>query len=161
MAANDFTTSIVVPQTPQEVFKAMINVRGWWSEEIEGDTDRLNADFDYHYEDVHRCSMKIIAFVPDEKVSWYVKDNFFKFTTDKTEWTGTTIVFEIAKKGDHTQLKFTHLGLEPHYECYTICRDAWTNYIQHSLYSLITTGEGHPNAAGKPQTENERNMGSR
>jgi len=32
------------------------------------------------------------------------------------------------------------------YECYEICQDAWTNYIQNSLSDLITTGKGQPNA---------------
>ncbi|MGI8951554.1 MAG: hypothetical protein ACR2FN_08215 [Chitinophagaceae bacterium] len=51
---------------------------------------------------------------------------------------------------------FTHAGLTPQYECYDICRDSWSNYIQNSLRSLITTGKGQPNATGKPQTESEK-----
>ena len=42
------------------IFNAINNVRGWWSEEIEGSTDKLNAVFNYHYEDVHHCQMKIV-----------------------------------------------------------------------------------------------------
>ncbi len=62
MTTTDFTTTIVVDQTPEEVFNAVNNVRGWWSEEIDGSTDHLNAQFDYHYEDVHRSKMKIQIF---------------------------------------------------------------------------------------------------
>src|SRR6476620_8999387 len=69
MTTTDFTTTIVVEQTPQEVFNAVNNVSGWWSEEIEGSTDKLNAVFDYHFEDVHRSKMKIIEFVPNQKVT--------------------------------------------------------------------------------------------
>src|SRR5690606_18703433 len=39
---------------------------------------------------------------------------------------------------------FTHRGLVPAYECYKICHDAWTHYIQGSLKELITTGKGKP-----------------
>src|SRR5437868_7105834 len=116
MTKPDFTTTLLADQSPEEVFNAVNNVRGWWSEEIEGDTDQLNAVFDYHYQDVHRCKMKIIEFVPGKKVAWQVLDNYFKFTEDKTEWIGTTIVFEITQKDDKTQLRFTHLGLIPGYE---------------------------------------------
>ena len=158
MTTPDFTATLLVDQTPKQVFDAINNVRGWWSEEIEGGTNKLNDEFKYHYEDVHRCKMKIIELVPNEKVVWYVLDNYFKFTKDKNEWKDTKIIFEISQQDNKTQLRFTHLGLVPQYECYEICRDAWTNYIQNSLRNLITTGKGQPNGKGKPQTEAEQNL---
>ena len=72
MTAQDFTTTFLVDKPPQEVFNAINNVRGWWSENIEGDTDKMDAEFLYHYKDVHVCKMKIVAFVPDQKVVWLV-----------------------------------------------------------------------------------------
>ncbi|GAB2809510.1 SRPBCC family protein [Ferruginibacter profundus] len=158
MTTADFTTTIVVTQTPGEVFDAINNVRGWWSQEIEGSTQQLNEVFNYHYEDVHRCKIKLIEAVPGKKVVWLVEENYFKFTADKTEWTGTTIIFDITKKDDQVELRFTHQGLVPEYECYDICCGAWTTYIQKSLYNLITTGIGQPNGKGKPQTENEKKL---
>jgi hypothetical protein len=158
MNTPDFSTSILVDQTPQEVFDAVNNVRGWWSEEIEGSTDKLNDVFTYHYEDVHRCTMKLIEVIPAKKVVWLVLDNYFKFTEDKSEWTGNHIVFDISEKDGKTQLRMTQIGLVPDYECFDICRDSWTNYIQHSLRNLVTTGKGSPNGKDKPQTENERKL---
>ena len=158
MKTADFSTTIVVDQTPREVFDAINNVRGWWSEEIEGSTNQLNDEFKYHYEDVHRCKMKIIEFIPNEKVVWLVLDNYFKFTKDESEWTGTKVIFEIDEKDNKTKIHFTHQGLVPEYECFDICQNAWTNYIHNSLQSLITTGKGKPNATGKPRTENEKKL---
>lgn len=160
METTDFTSTIVVDQKPEQVFNAINNVRGWWSEEIEGNTNHLNEVFNYHYEDVHRCEIKIVEFVPNKKIVWEVLDNYFKFTQDKTEWIGTKIIFDISEKDGKTQLVFTHAGLTPQYECYEICRDAWTTYIQSSLRNLITTGKGQPNGKGKPQTENEKALES-
>ena len=68
MKTQDFTTTILVDQTPQQVFDAINNVRGWWSEEIEGGTDKLNDVFKYHFENVHRCQIKVIELVPGKKV---------------------------------------------------------------------------------------------
>ncbi len=158
MTTPDFTTTILVDQTPEKVFNAINNVRGWWSEEIEGSTDKLNDEFKYHYEDVHRCQMKLIEVIPNKKVVWLVMDNYFKFTEDKSEWIGTKISFEISKKDNKTELCLTHHGLVPEYECYEICRGAWSNYIQNSLYSLITTGKGQPNSAGNPRTADEKKL---
>jgi len=124
MATKDFTTTILVDNTPEQVFNAINNVRGWWSEEIEGSTDKLNSEFDYHYEDVHRCKIKVIELVPNKKIVWSVLDNYFKFTKDKSEWKGTKIIFDIGKKDNKTEMRFTHQGLVPAYECYEICRDA-------------------------------------
>lgn len=150
MTMQDFSTTISVDQTPAEVFNAIKNVRGWWSEEIEGSTDQLNSEFDYHYEDVHSCKIKIVELVPNKKVVWLVLDNYFKFTKDKSEWKGTKVIFDIAEKDSKREMRFTHFGLVPAYECYEICRDAWTGYIQKSLRNLITSGKGKPNATGKP-----------
>jgi activator of Hsp90 ATPase-like protein len=145
MNDQNFTTFISVDKTPKEAFDAILNVRGWWSENIEGCTDKLGAEFTYRHKDVHRCRMKLVELVPDEKVVWLVLDNHFDFTKDKSEWKGTKVVFEISKKGDETEIRFTHLGLVPEYECFNVCSNAWGSYINGSLRSLITRGRGHPN----------------
>ena len=161
MSAKDFTTTLIVDQSPEEVFNAVTNVRGWWSEQIDGNTAKLNDEFDYHYEDIHRCKVKLIEVIPNQKVVWLVEKNYFKFTEDETEWTDTKPTFEISEKDGKTELRFTHVGLVPDYECFDICRDSWTNYIQNSLKKLITTGKGQPNGKDKPQTENERRLSAK
>jgi predicted phosphohydrolase len=158
MTTSDFTTTLLVDQRPKEVFTAINNVRGWWSEEIEGGTEKLHDEFTYHYEDVHKCRMKLIEVIPDKKVVWLVMENYFSFTEDKSEWKGTKIIFEISERDNKTQISFTHLGLVPTYECFEICQNSWTQYIQQSLFSLITTGKGVPNGIGKPTTADEERL---
>ncbi len=145
MTTPDFTTTVLVDQSPAAAFNAINNVRGWWSENIEGGTGKLNDEFIYHYKDIHYCKIKLIELVPNQKVVWLVLDNYFKFTKDKSEWNGTRVIFEISQKAGQTAIRFTHEGLVPQYECYEICREAWTNYVQDSLGSLINTGKGRPN----------------
>jgi uncharacterized protein YndB with AHSA1/START domain len=145
MKPTDFTTTLLVDQTPEEAFRAITNVRGWWSEEIEGPTDQLNTEFSYHYKDVHRCKMRIIEFIPNKKIVWHVLDNYFDFIQDQTEWKDTRISFEISRKGGQTEIIFTHIGLVPRYECFTVCSEAWSFYINDSLRNLITEGKGEPN----------------
>src|ERR1700733_9634532 len=102
--------------------------------------------------------MKLIEVVQDKKVVWLVLDNYFKFTKDKSEWKDTKVIFEISRKDGKTVLRMTHQGLVPEYECFEICRDAWTGYIQNSLRNLIVTGKGQPNGKDKPKTENEKEL---
>ncbi len=145
MKEQNYSTTLLVDQSPQEVFAAIKNVRGWWSEEILGYTSHVGAEFTYHYQDVQRCRFLIEELVPREKIIWLVLDSYFNFAKDDSEWTGTRISFEIFKKDDHTQINFTHLGLIPHFECYNSCSNSWGYYINGSLRSLITTGKGQPN----------------
>ena len=145
MKTEGYTTSFTVDQTPDEVFHAINNVRGWWSGAIQGDTDKLGAEFIYRYQDVHFCKLKIADFIPAKKVVWHVLENRFNFTKDKNEWKGTEIVFEVSKKGNKTEIRFTHRGLVPEYECFDVCSNAWGSYINGSLRSLMTTGKGQPN----------------
>ena len=122
--SKDYTALFTVDQTPEEVFKAINNVRGWWSGEVTGDTDKLGAEFTYRVEGVHRSKQKIAELVAGKQVVWRVLDAELTFTKDKGEWKGTEIVFEIAKKGDKTEVRFTHVGLVPAYECYSNCSNA-------------------------------------
>jgi uncharacterized protein YndB with AHSA1/START domain len=142
---NDFTATFTVDQTPEEVFAAINNVRGWWSGEIEGSTDKLGDVWTYRYQDMHYSKHEITEFVPGQRVVWHVLDGLVNFTEDKTEWTGTDIAFDISPKADQTEVRFTHLGLVPEFECFENCSNAWGFYIKASLRDFITTGQGRPN----------------
>lgn len=145
MSNPNFTTTILVDQSPEQAFAAITNVRGWWSKGIKGSADTLGGVFNHNHEDIHRCKIEVMELVPNRKVVWHVLDNYFEFTKDKTEWKGTKIVFDIAKKGDRTEIRFTHEGLVPEYECFNVCSNAWRSLINDSLRSLIATGKGGPN----------------
>jgi len=145
MEQQNFSTSFTVNQSPDAVFNAINQVRSWWSENIEGGTTLLNDEFVYHYKDVHWCRIRIVESVPGKKVTWLVLDNRFNFTKNEAEWKGNRIVFNISIHDGLTRLEFSQEGLVPAYECYEVCRDAWTSYIQGSLKSLITLGNGQPN----------------
>jgi uncharacterized protein YndB with AHSA1/START domain len=145
METKGFSTSFTVEQSPREVFDAINDVRGWWSGEIDGSTDELGAEFTYRYKGLHRSTQKITELVPGKRVVWHVSDASLNFVEDKTEWNGTDILFEIARKGDKTEVRFTHVGLVPRFQCYGDCSGAWGFYINDSLRSLIATGKGVPN----------------
>jgi len=153
MEAKDYAISLTVDQSPEEVFDAINNVRGWWSQIIEGCTDRLDAEFKFRYQDLHHSTQKITELVPGKRVVWHVTEARINFVKDRSEWTGSDIVFDIARKGRRTELRFTHVGLTPAIECYGNCSVAWGFYINESLRGLITSGKGQPATAADSQAK--------
>jgi hypothetical protein len=141
---NDFTTSFVVDQSPEEVFQAINNVRGWWGEDVEGTNANIGDEFTYRVQDIHYSKLRVIERIPNEKIIWQVIDNHLNFVEDQTEWVGTTISFAIAASGDQTEVRFAHLGLFPQFECFDVCSNAWGSLMHSSLRSFITTGTGNP-----------------
>ncbi len=149
MENKDFTITILVDKTPKEVFDAINNVRRWWSENITGKTDKVGEVWEYRYKDMHSSKQKIIELIPGKKVVWKVLESYLSFIENKKEWDNTEIIFDIKKKGDKTELRFTHVGLTPKIECYGACSDAWSFYIKNSLYKFIINGKGKQNKKEK------------
>ena len=146
---RDLTASISVDESPEQVFQAINNVRSWWSGEIEGPTDQLGGEFTYRYQNFHTSKQKVTELVPGKRVVWLIVDSHLDFVKDKREWNGTRVIFDITRKGDKTELRFTHAGLNPTHECYGACSNAWGGYIRGSLRSLIVSGKGEPTPAEK------------
>jgi len=145
VSKQSFNSRFLVEQSPQEVFDAINDVRAWWSGTIEGDTDKLGATFRYRYENLHDSTQTVSEFVPGKKVVWHVTDGHLAFVDDQRGWKGTDIVFEILRKGRKTELRFTHVGLEPGCECYDACAEGWDAVINGNLRQRIITGETQPN----------------
>jgi hypothetical protein len=149
---TNFSTTQLFDESPAEVFAAVNNVTAWWTENLEGSTQKLNDEFEVGFEDVHYSKQRLTAIVPEKKVTWLVTDSRLSFVENKSEWTGTKIHFEIDRQDDKTRLRFTHIGLVPQGECYNACSGAWTDYISTSLRNLITTGKGNPDPKASPLT---------
>ena len=149
MEKQNYTASIKVDATAQEVFKSISNVTDWWTENTEGSSQKLNDEFTVRFGDIHYSNQKLVEFVPNKKLVWLVTDSHLNWIKDKQEWTNTKISFEIISKGTYTQLIFTHIGLVPELECYNDCRKGWDLYIKDSLFRLLTSGKGLPDKKDK------------
>ncbi len=149
---NDYTATFVVDTTPEAAFAAINNVRGWWSGDIDGATDRLGAEFTYRVPGAHYSKQKIVEFIPGTRVVWHVLDSDLSHTQPKNDWNDTRISFDISAKAGKTELRFTHIGLVPAYECYDVCSDAWGALIQGNLRQLIATGRDQPNLFASKET---------
>ncbi len=144
MKGKDYSTLITVNASPEEAFNCINNVRKWWTENLDGNSQKLNDEFSVRFGDVHYSKQKLVEVIPGKKVTWLVTESKLNFITNKQEWNGTKISFEIFEKEKKTYIRFTHEGLLPGIECYGACSNAWSEYIQQSLLSLVNTGKGQP-----------------
>ena len=143
MNTQDFTTTLVVDRTPKQVFEAVNNVRGWWTEDIEGLTNEAGDLFTVRFGTTWK-TFAILEMIPDKKIVWQVIDCWLPWNENKTEWKDTVVVWEISATKGSTQLRFTHLGLLPEHACFDACSNAWAGYLNQSLRRLIENGEGEP-----------------
>ncbi len=143
-STDNLKLSFTVNKTPDEVYEAINNLRRWWTGCIVGKTKNLNDTWFFSYPNIHFSKIKVSQQIPGKRVVWQVLDSYIEFVDDKEEWTGTEIVFEITSEDNLTKLTFAHIGLAPNIACYNVCRDAWSFYINDSLYNYIVTGKGDP-----------------
>lgn len=115
MTDQHFSTTFAVDRTPETVFDAVRDVRGWWSRTLTGRSEKPGDVFTYEVPGIHRATIEVTEVIPCERVVWRVLD-----------------------------VRFTHVGLTPAFECFDACRKGWSFYIGTSLHDLIATGTGHP-----------------
>jgi hypothetical protein len=135
---------MTVNAAAQEVFKSINSVSKWWTDDLEGSSQKLNDEFTVHFGEVHVSTQKVVELIPGKKVVWLVTDSKLNFIKNQQEWNNTTISFELSDHGNKTQINFTHLGLVPAIECYKDCTKGWDYYIKGSLLKLLTEGKGTP-----------------
>lgn len=142
MKNNSYTATIAVAQSPKEVFNAINDVTKWWSEDFEGNSTRMDDEFIIHHPNQHYSKQKLVEVFPAKKLVWLVTESKLNWLmNDKEEWTGTKMIFEVSTKENQTLLHFTHDGLTPEKECYTMCQRGWDVVIKEWLSHLITTGK--------------------
>ncbi|MEU8900370.1 SRPBCC domain-containing protein [Nocardia sp. NPDC048505] len=151
------TATMSIDRTPAEVMAAIADVRGWWNANIIGDTAAVGDEFvftdDSKYpgetakekQGIRFARFQITEVVPGARVVWQVVDSELTFIDDHSEWTDTTVVFDLGATDEGTTLQFTHIGLSAgESECFEECSRGWTFYITKSLPQLLTTGTGDP-----------------
>ena len=93
--------------------------------------------------------MKIVELLPGRRVVWQVLDNEFNFIKNQREWKNTTVHFDISTKGNKTEIRFTHEGLVPAYECSDICSNAWGHLDQLQPEEFDFKGERPAKCKGR------------
>ena len=141
MRNKNYTVTIEVAQSPEDVFKSIKEVSKWWSKDFEGSSAKLNDEFVINHPGRHYSKQKLVEVIQNKKIVWLVTESTLNWLEkDKHEWTNTKMIFEITTKGDKAVLHFTHEGLVPEKECYAMCEQGWNRVIKDWLFNFITNG---------------------
>jgi hypothetical protein len=144
MDKQNYQSSITTKMSPQEVLEKIGRVSEWWANDSDGTSATVNDEFTVRFKNGDMYKMKVTDIVPGEKMVWDVIDSYQGWHEDHTEWTGTKIVWEVSAQKDGTDVKMTHVGLVPEFECYEACNRGWTYLVQKSLLALLNEGKGLP-----------------
>jgi hypothetical protein len=140
---QDYHCSITANISPADAFEKISCVNEWWAQNFEGSAKNLDDVFTVRF-GTTSVTFKITEAVQAKKVAWHVIDCYLPWLNNKTEWTDTTVVFEVSGQGNSTTIDMTHIGLSPEVECYTACEKGWDGHIKESLFKLMTEGQGMP-----------------
>lgn len=145
MSQKDYSTTVHINATPERIFQAItVEVDQWWTKytnKAEKVGDTLAIRFDVNT----RKEMLITTFEPFTKLIWQVTHAYMDidWMSNKNEWVGTEMHWEVIPKGEESQLNFVHKGLTPALECYEACDNGWTYFLK-SLKDYLEKGEGTP-----------------
>lgn len=140
MDTKDLTVTTEFEASIQNVFRSItVDVSKWWGRnDFQGNSTHLDDEFTIHHPGAHFSRQKLIEVIPDKRVVWLVTESRLDWLTDKGEWTGTKMIFDLSANGDKTILKFTHQGLIPQKECYNKCAQGWNVVIGEWLHAFIS-----------------------
>ncbi len=148
---TDFQIDIAVAASCAEAFDRVCNVSEWWTNDIEGTTNAVDARFTVRFADT-AVDFQITDYVPGQSVSWLVTNSYLPWLDNKSEWTGTTVRFDVTPSGAGSQISLTHIGLRSELECFENCSQGWTHFIAESLLKYVRDGKGSPMALGMHAT---------
>lgn len=137
---QDYQKIFMADATAKVAFENIINVHDWWTSSFKGSAKNVNDVFDISFGKT-TVNFKVIESVPYKKLVWLVIDCYLDWLNNKTEWTGTKIVWNISEENKKTKIEMTHVGLVPGIECYKDCEAGWNKHAGESLPKFIATGK--------------------
>jgi hypothetical protein len=118
--------------------------RWWGGADLAGRTAETGDEFTVIHGDAHYSKQKVIGVVPNKRIVWLVTESRLNWLQkDKSEWTGTKMIFEVTAENNSTRLRFTHEGLTPNKESYARCAEGWSMVIKEWLFDFITKNKAH------------------
>jgi len=142
MEKKDFTSIISAKNSAKKAIDKISNVPQWWGISFTGDSKNQNDQFVVKMGGDSFFNFTVEELIPGKRIVWLVTDCNMPWYSDKKEWANTRLIFDLEEHDGITELNFKHEGLTPDVECYKDCEPGWTHWIQTSMFSYLTKGEG-------------------
>lgn len=146
--AEVFRRDLRIAAPAEMVYRALTTqegIEGWWSASstvAEGLGGSVVVRFDRTFK-----VFRVDKLVPASLVRWKCIDARIEIpglAIRPDEWVGTLIQYSLKSEGtNETLLSVEHVGLEPRFDCYEICCNGWSDFLQ-SLKMYCETGTGSP-----------------
>ena len=142
MEKKDFTSIISAKISAKKAIDKISNVSEWWGINFTGSSKNQNDPFVVKMGGDSFFNFTVEELIPGKRIVWLVTDCNMPWYSDKKEWANTRLIFDLEEHDGITELNFKHEGLTPDVECYKDCEPGWTHWIQTSMFSYLTKGEG-------------------
>ena len=150
MSEQDYTATVQVAASADEVFEALTNLdalSAWWTRAT-GDP-LPTGPITFPFSPSGQAVMHVDSAERGAGVRWTTTACMVE------DWVGTSQLFDLETlPGGDTEIRFRHAGLTPELECYRDCQSGWNHFIG-SLASYVDTGLGQPNRSEEDTARRE------
>ena len=143
---SDYVRSEAIGRPPDQCFRALTqHISSWWSARTEGEANVEGGEFVVYFGKTFK-KLKVIQLKPNRAVVWRCIESYIDLDslTNKSEWNGTEIRWEIETSEIGVMLTVTHVGLNPSIGCYQACEQGWDHFFKNSLVPFLERGAGAP-----------------
>lgn len=143
---KNYQRSVALEVSPETIFDSLANsISQWWTRAFEGSSHALSDVFSVQFDNT-RKTFQVEEIVPYQKIVWRCTKAHIDSAalTNKAEWEGTRIIWEITPAANGATLTLLHEGLTPGFECYDICEKGWDYFLFESLVPYLNEGKGRP-----------------
>jgi len=144
METQNYNTQISVGIPVSQAIHGILNIKGWWAQDIDGAPKKIGDTFTVHFGNT--WALFEVTALSANKMAWTVTDCYLDLLQNVHEWTGTSLLFDLHADKDVSVINITHQGLTPDKECFNDCRKGWAFYLEESLFAFLNKQQGQPGA---------------
>jgi|SRR5579859_905890 len=142
----NYQLTITAKATPDTVFEALTKgVPDWWTTHFKGSARKIRDEFIVQFDGTIK-TFRVESLEPGKRVVWECLKAHIDMDrlTNKGEWVGTLIEWQIQPEGKGSRLTMTHHGLTAELQCYDVCAQGWSYFVLESLKPMLNGQPAKP-----------------